>query len=174
MSLKVVVTAAHCLHEKHTRKARADALTVFVGKTNLEGVKELGSLRSSVTTIEAHSDWNASNNNLDADIGIVVLHDTIMPSRFIKPICLWMATNSIDDLVGKTGVIAGWGRTTKESQAFSFEQPNWTQVTVLTQDRCLQSQSNYFEVASRRIFCAFDERGESGPCQGDYGETRIF
>lgn len=173
VSLKVVATAAHCLHGKHERKLKADGLTVFVGKNSLEELKEPGSVRSSVAQIEIHPDWNAINENLDADIAVAVLSTTMTSSKFIKPICLWFSTKSFEDLISTNGVVVGWGVTSRESQVNSFEQPTWTRVKVATQDACSQSSLNYWATASKRTFCAGDEDGVTGPCQGDYGKIKV-
>ncbi|KAG1671571.1 Proclotting enzyme [Nymphon striatum] len=74
---------------------------------------------SMVTEVTNHRDFN-SRTFLN-DIALLRLDSTIQYTDFIKPICLPYNTLPIakKDLTGTKGVIAGWGKVSYESNAFS-------------------------------------------------------
>lgn len=88
----------------------------------------------------------------------------------MKPICLWTSTSSYDDLIGKKGVVAGWGKT--EFDAVSTAQPNWASLPVVSESTCLRSNDAFSALTSSRTFCAGDRNGKTGPCLGDSGKER--
>lgn len=77
-------------------------LTVLSGEPN--------HIQSQVLQFVVHTDWNPNMPKFDADISLAVLVRTIQFNNVVQPICLWTATKSYDDMVGKEGIVAGWGR----------------------------------------------------------------
>lgn len=109
ISTKLIVTAAHCVRSKkesYTRKA--EEATFYIGKHNLESLNgEQNYIVSGVTQLIVHPNWDPNDDKYDADIAVAVLLRKVPFSKFVKPICLWTATNSYQDLVGKKGIVAG-------------------------------------------------------------------
>lgn len=92
-------------------KNRPEESRFYIGRHNLEATRgEVHSIVSDVSQLIIHPEWKTTGNNYDADIAIAVLSRTIEFTKYIKPICLWRATNDYQDLVGKSGVVAGWGK----------------------------------------------------------------
>lgn len=129
---------------------------------------EIGNYVSGVSEFIIHPDWNFSVESYDADIAIAVLSRTITFNKFVKPICLWTSTIGISDLIGKLGLVAGWGKTEKD--AVSTPEPKWTQIPVVAETTCLRSDNSFSALTSERTFCAGDRTGKTGPCNGDSGE----
>lgn len=89
-------------------------------------------------------------------------------TQFIKPICLWTKSPSYNDIVGRNGIIAGWGKT--EFRATTTATPQWTVIPVVNEGTCVRSNKVFSEVTSSRTFCAGNRLGNTGPCAGDSGK----
>lgn len=175
VSTKLVVTAAHCVQNKKEALTRkAEEASFIIGKHNLESLidGEQNFIVSGATEFIVHPDWDFNDDRFDADIAIAVLLRTVTFSKFVKPICLWTSTTSYDDLVGKKGVVAGWGKT--ETKAVSTDEPKWTVISIVSQVTCLRSNPAFIRLTSDRTFCAGDLKDSSGPCTGDSGEKRFL
>lgn len=109
ISPKLVLTAAHCIQSKNNPVKRSpEKASFFIGKYNLESlVGDQNHVTSSATQFIIHPQWNFRDSRYDADIAIAVLLRTVQFSKFIQPICLWTASNSYEDLIGRAGTIAG-------------------------------------------------------------------
>lgn len=160
------MTAAHCINYKKDPTVRkADEASFYIGKHNLESLNgEKHYIISGVSQFILHPDWNFRDDRYDADIAIAVLYRTIIFTKFVKPICLWSQSSNYDDLVGKYGRVAGWGKT--EFNAISTTTPNWTEVPVVDLITCLRSNDAFNQLTSDRTFCAGNRKGGSGPCSG--------
>lgn len=169
VSAKLVVTAAHCIQNKKdpTKRNAADS-TFYLGKHNLDSLREQNVVVAGVTQLIVHPDWRYNDDRFDADIAIAVLLNNVPFSKFIRPICLWTSTNSFNDIVGKNGVIAGWGNT--EEGAISTSSPKWTELPIVDLLSCIRSNSAFNDLTSDRTFCAGKTRDGRGPCNGDSGE----
>jgi secreted trypsin-like serine protease len=168
ISTKLVVTAAHCIQNKNDELVRKpeDSLFYF-GKHNLDSLSEKNYVVSGVNQFFIHPNWDYKNDRYDADIAMVILTKKITFSKFIQPICLWTATNSFEDLIGKSGTVAGWGKT--EFKAISSNAPKYTELSVVKEGTCLRSHTTFSKITSERTFCAGNQDDETGPCTGDSG-----
>lgn len=168
-----MVTAAHCVQAKKESTIRkAEDAFFFLGKHDLEKLSgESNFIWSGVSQLTIHPEWNSNDDRYDADIAIAVLNKNVLFTKFVKPICLWTATTSYTDIIGKTGVVAGWGKT--EIVAISTDRPKWTQIPVVSEVDCVRSNSAFAALTSSRTFCAGVRNGNNGPCNGDSGE-KIF
>lgn len=174
VSARIVVTAAHCIKNKSPdSQARTPDMSLFyLGKYNLENLAgDHYFIVSGVDRFDVHPDWNINDDKYDADIAIAILIRTIGFTKFIKPICLWTGSSSYEDLVGRKGTIAGWGKT--EYSALATDRPKWTEIFIVDTLTCLRSNSAFNSLTSDRTFCAGDRNGSSGPCNGDSGELRV-
>jgi secreted trypsin-like serine protease len=170
ISSKLVITAAHCVWCKKKYFARkAEEATFYLGKHNINLLSEQYNVVSSVVKFVIHPDWNSNDDRYDADIAIAVLTRKISFNKFIIPICLWTSTSNTDDLVGKTGVIAGWGKT--KVNASTSLTPKWAKIQVVDLLTCIRSNDAFNKSTSNRMFCAGNRVEGSGPCNGDSGEN---
>lgn len=173
ISTKLVVTAAHCIQEKHeTRVRKAEEATFYIGKHNIQVISgEQNFIMSGVTQLIVHPDWNTLDDRYDADIAIAVLLVTVQFTKFVRPICLWSSTSSYEDLVGQTAFIAGWGKT--EFSAITSDIPKWAAIPVVKMDTCIRSNYAFSALTSDRTFCAGTRDGYRGPCNGDSGGALV-
>lgn len=170
VSRKVVVTAAHCVRNKgESENRKAEDSTFYFGKYNLESISgDPGSIVSGVTQLIVHPQWNSSNTDqYDSDIAIALLLRTVEFSKFIRPICIWTETKSYSDMVGKEGIVVGWGKT--DLTAISTQRPMWTKLPVVKSLDCVRSDPTFSKLTSDSTFCAGDRTGTTGPCNGDSG-----
>lgn len=171
VSSKVVVTAAHCVHNKDSVAKNPDQAMFYFGKFNLTDLKEKYFSVSGVDQFFVHPDWKVDDNSFDADISVAILTRTISFNAFIKPICLWTTTASFDDIIGKKGTIVGWGKT--EESAVPSEKPKWAAISIVNTVDCLRANAAFNELTSDRTFCAGDRNQMTGPCNGDSGKLKL-
>lgn len=84
---------------------------LFIGKHNLVQWNEEGYEKKGAKTFKVHPDWNPNDVKYDADIALIEMESAVRYSKFIRPICLWNGPVDLAEVVGKTGVVAGWGGT---------------------------------------------------------------
>jgi secreted trypsin-like serine protease len=163
ISSKLAVTSAHCIHSKgESIRKKAEEATFYFGKNNLDSLNSEQNYEiSAVSEFVIHPEWNPNTEQYDADIAIVILTRTIYFTRFVKPICIWTATSTYNDLIGFRGIIAGWGKT--EFNAVSTSVPKWTEIPVVDLETCLRSNSFLNTLTSDRTFCAGNQVGNTGP-----------
>lgn len=189
ISTRLVITAAHCVHNKgSSRPNKAEEATFYLGKYHINKISETHDWMLGVERFEIHEDWDSNDLSYDADIAIAILRQTITFTAYIKAICLWTSTTSYEDLVSKTGIVAGWGRT--EDSADASDRPKFSKVPVVSSDRCLRSDSAFGKLTSDRTFCGGSRlvsrssrkkklielifRTNEGPCNGDSGGGLII
>lgn len=170
-----MVTAAHCIHNKReppSSRRQPDEATFFFGKHNIGSLLEdRNYIQSGASEFHLHPEWRTNDDRFDADIAIVVLARKIIFNKFIKPICMWQASTSFTDIVGKEGIIAGWGKT--EFNAISYSMPKWTKLPVVSNENCLRSHPIFSSLTSERTFCAGVKDSTTGPCNGDSGSAFV-
>ncbi|KAG5681575.1 hypothetical protein PVAND_010994 [Polypedilum vanderplanki] len=171
VSTKIVITAAHCVQDKQTVEIRkASDSTFYIGKYSLNALNEVGYIDSGVTSFHINPQWNPNDRRYDGDLAIAVLSRTVEFADNIRPICIWPQSNSHTDLVGKRGLIAGWGIT--ETGSLS-EKPMFLSLPVVDDAECLRSKPAFAEITSKSNFCVGDKTGRA-PCQGDSGGAFAF
>lgn len=170
IAARIVVTAAHCIQNKFETIRRKEDSTFYLGKYQLVSLFEPNVVVAGVTQLIVHPSWDYNDERFDADIAIAVLLNRVPFSKFIRPICLWRSTSSFTDIVGKSGVIAGWGMT--EFDAVSTMSPKWTKLPVVDTLSCIRSNVVFNRLTSDRTFCAGKTSDGRGPCYGDSGKRR--
>lgn len=56
-----------------------------------------------------HPDWDAFAEKYDADVAILETTTTVEFTLLVRPVCLPSDLESVDELVGTSGNVAGWG-----------------------------------------------------------------
>lgn len=83
-----VLTAAHCVHEKHQKKLNATDVFVLLGHRSLSSRSEPNSKSFTVKNIFIHNSWNPLDVKYDADLAVLTLAKTVEFSPFIQPVCV--------------------------------------------------------------------------------------
>ncbi|TMW46184.1 hypothetical protein DOY81_008736 [Sarcophaga bullata] len=162
LSSRTVLSAGHCFK---INSLAANRLVVYIGHHNLEDFSEQGFVTREIENLIVHPQYNP-NLLADADLAVLHLREPVQFSNFIRPICLWTESTDISYLVGKSGVVAGWGA---DEQGRNFVPvPKKVDTKIVSEGECLRSSSIYQRLTSSRTICA-GNRDETGPCKGDSG-----
>ncbi|CAB3367227.1 Hypothetical predicted protein [Cloeon dipterum] len=156
ISLRHVLTAAHCVYGKHK-------FDLILGSLDQETADE-GSTTISSTKAEYHNLYN--NETLANDIAIIYLPNAVRETDYIKRITL--PTRQQSSKVGQPGTtatIAGWGRTSDASMDVS-QKLKTANLNILPKSECDDAYGEENILSSN--VCAFGDNGDS-TCQGDSG-----
>lgn len=112
-------------------------------------------IQAEILALDIHKDYTYLDNNLSADADIAMLTMT-KPldrfTRFIKPICLWTTYNELNQIVGQSGLVVGWGI---DGNGFlTTTEPKQVKLPIVSQESCKNSHSTFKEITSERTFCA--------------------
>ncbi|XP_043251936.1 serine protease gd-like isoform X1 [Colletes gigas] len=170
-----IITAAHCFQLGNT-SVHVGALSISLGRYELRKWNEEGSVNRHVAEYRLHPDYrprvNAqSRTNSDSDLAVLILRERVEYSATIKPICLWTASTDLDVVVGRSGVVVGWGR--DEFGNSYVQEPRMNVSPIVSQEVCLWSNAEFASITSNRTFCAGLRNG-SGPCNGDSGSGFVM
>jgi secreted trypsin-like serine protease len=163
-----VISAAHCLTDITVNQA-----LVFIGSHDIRMLNDPNSQRHDVAQLIPHPEYAKENKTFsDADIGLINLSKPTMYTNFIKPICLWPTAKVNEDMniVGRKGVVVGWGRDDSGEGAMI---PNAIEMPVVSTADCLHSDISFLKIASSRTICVGEKRGK-GPCYGDSGSGFVM
>lgn len=164
VSAKTVVTAAHCFRTSE-RTYEASEVILFLGRYNILNWMEAGVKAAQVEQIVIHSDYMSKDSSYDADIAVVIMQKAVEFTEFIRPICLWEGSDSLNGVVGQYGTVIGWGR--DGTGNIVTPEPKKINVPVVSEAECLRSSDTYRYITSQRTFCAGGRDGR-GPCNGEY------
>lgn len=173
ISRKLVITAAHCIQEPGESETRKPELSTFyLGKNNIESLfGEAHYVASIAVQFLMHPLWNKGDKLFEHDIATVVLIREIEFNQFVLPICIHKSSNSYTDVIGKTGLVAGWGKT--EFGDISVPSAIYTKIPVVSHEECLKSDRRFFDILSEHSFCAGIKNSDTGPCSGDSGKLHL-
>lgn len=176
ISLKSVLTAAHCMQNKvQEKRLNPSDFEVQLGRHNLSDENELqgnAKVLEPIIIIAMHPDWNPTDNDnyrYDADIALLIAEKAIQPSLYIRPICL-----PDRDLPNINASTVGWVFTGDDEDKVKKE-PRQAQVERVSQEECFLEDHRLEKMTSNRTLCVKAVDGQ--PCSGDSGKivkTVIF
>lgn len=167
VSSKTVITAAHCMIAS-TKTYRTDEVVLNLGRYSLIDWSEVGSVSTNVEQIIIHSDYKKQRDSYDADIAILVMTKRVDFNEFVRPACLWPGPSNIQEIVGKKGVVVGWGKDGTNHEVSNI--PKKVDVPIVDSLTCVQTSEALSQAVSNRTFCAGTLNGD-GPCHGDSGNS---
>lgn len=172
ISSKLIVTAAHCIHEKgdSSRIKNPQDSLFFVGVNDLRG-NEKFSQPIVASHFHIHPKWKTSEIRYDNDIAIVVLSRPVNFNENVRPICIWTKTSNYEDMIERNGIVSGWGLT--EHGMESIATAKFVKIPVIKDGTCLRKDSRLTIFTSENTFCAGKENIKNGPCKGDSGSAFI-
>lgn len=101
-----------------------------------------------------------------------MLQNAIVFNKFVKPICIWKATKSIEDIFDRERFIAGWGKT--EFDAVSTSEPLYVKLPALSGLKCALSHEIFAQITSEKTFCVGIRGSNKSPCRGDSGNKKTI
>lgn len=110
LSLKFVLTAAHCLHEKKSEKPiQIHELIVYFGIWNLSEINDPNVVSDKPFNFIIHEEWNVSSQRYDADIALIQLSKAFDFSLRVKSVEIWWSDDKISPEGQRdVGVAVGW------------------------------------------------------------------
>lgn len=89
ISASHVLTAAHCIQEKHFDVPfGASEIVVLLGWHNISRRVELGSEIRGIEKVNVHPRWNPRDPKYEADLAVLGLDRELQFSELIRPVCL--------------------------------------------------------------------------------------
>lgn len=168
VSLKAVITAAHCVTKKVLdRPVDPDTLVVYLGKYHLYQFSDDGGVQNKqVKDVHIYPGYNSSN--FLGDIAVLILSSSVEYTTFVRPCCLWRFSTSV---VGKEGTVVGWGYDENDRVT---EELKMAKMPVVSHETCIYSYPEFFtRFTSPQTFCAGFRRGTT-VCNGDSGGGMVF
>jgi len=168
-----VATAAHCVHQ-----AKLSQITVHLGEFDTKNTKKvfepMDSQSFRVDHITLHPDFRYMLTQPDRfDIAVLKLDRPVEYQDNIIPICLPTAEN---ELVGKIGVVAGWGKTDNSFGKTGTNILNKVLVPIIENERCRAWHRDKAIAVQlhEEMFCAGHKKGKHDACLGDSGGPLVI
>lgn len=168
-----VATAAHCVHQ-----AKLSQITVHLGEFDTKNTKKvhepLGSESFRVEHITLHPDFRYMLTQPDRfDVAVLKLDHPVEYQDNILPICL---PTQDYDLVGKVGVVAGWGKTDNSFGKTGTNILHKVLVPIIENPRCRSwHRDKAIQVQlHEEMFCAGHKVGKQDACLGDSGGPLVI
>jgi hypothetical protein len=109
VSYRHVLTASHCIQPKDApQEINPDDSYFVFGAHNLVNL-DTSAQKLNIFKFIVHPNWNPRNNKYEGDIAIAKLTSAVQYNKDIRPICLPSLSQNSFDIVGKQGLVAGWG-----------------------------------------------------------------
>uniref|UniRef100_A0A1V1FKK2 Putative serine protease 30 n=1 Tax=Reticulitermes speratus TaxID=60591 RepID=A0A1V1FKK2_9NEOP len=167
---RTIITAAHCVTTRNGEQISPKDFTVFLGRYDLRNHREEGIQQKDVHTIFIHSEFNYTY--FKSDLAMLLLNSSVEFTAQVRPVCLWNPSDtSIQSIIGKDGVVVGWGL---DEYGMTADKLKMIKMPVVAQDTCIRSHINFFSrFTHETTFCAGFINGSS-VCNGDSGGGMVF
>ncbi|XP_058453057.1 uncharacterized protein LOC131431393 [Malaya genurostris] len=160
-----VITAAHCTYpQSRVRPLFASEILVRAGIANIQQLEH--SLQQfSVAEILRHEEYNT--DSLESDIALLKLAGSFEFTDYVKRICYWIGGDGEELIIGKNGMIVGWGKDENEALPDILQHAI---MPIVSRKNCRDSDPVYYPkfLYDRKTFCAGYRNGTSAGL-GDSG-----
>jgi secreted trypsin-like serine protease len=150
LNQKVVITAAHCVHETGFGRVRVGSNYAYQGELHFMAKRYIHPL------YVTHG-----NNWTEFDVALAELNSTLTYSAKMQPIKLPLPNQSYDE--GLTCVVSGWGLT--RLNARSLQQLQTVTVKIVDREKCAGAFED-FAIVDDSMVCGESGRTDrlTGPC----------
>lgn len=166
-----VVTASHCVVDRDSGyEVNARSVSVDFGYVQLFSPSSHGQSHT-VQEIFVHPQFSKESNK--HDVAILSLKTAVKFSNYILPICLGFSKTetTIYDIVGKEGMVVGWGLTENDTDSSDLK---GAKLPVVDYAECLEADHDLFStLIYPGMFCAGSRDG-TNVCNGDSGGGMYF
>lgn len=178
LSENTVVSAMHCFWDRTIQDPYpASMFTVAAGKTKSDfNAEEV--LRVQYFDVEKFTflaDYMDFDGYYFADIALLTLKGSIVYRPHVAPICVdyGLDNDSVDDMSGSIGMLAGWGPT-KPGLDLSPDL-NVIGLPIIERNMCIEESDKSFRpFITKDKFCAGYKDLYIGVCPGDAGGGLVF
>lgn len=161
---ELVVTAAHCVNIKSSDPIDKADIIAYVGRFNIRNWTEEHTQPREIEKVFIHPDYNSET--LYSDLAVLKFKQKIEITPYANPVCLWSGDEVLNTVVGRQGVVFGWGMDGLGNKVTAT--PKLANMPIVSQEECLRSKIDFVFLTSNRTFCAGLRNG-TGPCNGDSG-----
>jgi len=127
---------------------------VALGRFNLRQWRERGTINREVASYTIHPDYTNEDSG-DSDLAILILRTAVEYSLFIKPICLWIGSNNLDEVVNRTGYVVGWGQ--DEFGNPNTAEPRMARVPIVSEVRIFTNRESIFRFSYFFVIRSIDK-----------------
>ncbi|KAJ8956093.1 hypothetical protein NQ318_016546 [Aromia moschata] len=166
-----LLTVAHCVTKQKSQTILPpESLVIYLGKHYLKTWSNPGSIQDrQVEKIIVHPKYSAQS--FSNDLAILKLSSPAKISNYVRPICLWEDSVQLETVIGKQGVVIGWGF---DQTGMISDELSKAYMPVVSQETCIYSFPEFYSrFTSQSTFCAGFQNGTS-VCNGDSGGGIVF
>lgn len=159
-----VITACHCVVNQKR------GVIVDFGRIQLDSSSHEQSLEA--LNIFVHPKYSKNGNK--HDLAVLSLKTAVIVNDYVRPICLEPPRSEtyIHDIVGKKGVVVGWGLTEDDEISTQLKS---AEIPVVDHAECLETDPDLFcSLIYPGMFCAGSIRDGNNVCNGDSGGGMYF
>nr|XP_022901342.1 proclotting enzyme isoform X1 [Onthophagus taurus] len=163
ISLKHILTAAHCTKDGNDRPFASYQLSVRLGDVDLKRTDEPSNPATyRVTQIRRHEKYNRVGYY--NDIAVLLLDRIVQRSKYVIPLCLPPPSLRYETFEGRKSTVVGWGSTYYNGKESSVQRQ--AVIPIWKNDDCNQA---YYQPITSHFVCAGYAEGGIDACQGDSG-----
>ncbi|KAK6621260.1 hypothetical protein RUM43_011566 [Polyplax serrata] len=164
ISRDLVVTAAHCVKFKNFPPVKREDIIAYVGRYDISNWTDENSQPRELSAIFIHPDFDS--DFLHSDLAVLKFSRPIEEAGHVSPACLWQGNHNLSAVVGRKGIVFGWGTNGLGTKVTST--PKLAVMPIVSQEECLRSNMEFLFLTTNRTLCAGFRNG-TGPCSGDSG-----
>ena len=164
-----VVTAAHCVYNRHTRKLFSH-IRVHLGVHDIKsGLREpyVQSIDSKEIVPYPNFNWNT----FDSDLALIKLKWKANITDHVRPVCLPSKQQRRKVTTGAMGVMLGWGLTEGEKPKTELQQ---VYVPVVGHSNCQKAYKRETWPVTSNMLCAGYASNIKDSCKRDSGGGFLF
>ncbi|KAJ8963550.1 hypothetical protein NQ314_005555 [Rhamnusium bicolor] len=146
-----LITVAHCVTRRKSQTTLSPgSLVVYLGRFYLKTWSNPGIQDKHVGKIIVHPKYSAQT--FSNDLAILKLTTPADITDYVRPICLWEEQISLEMVVGKQGIVVGWGF---DENGKVTEELTKAHMPVVSQETCIYSFPDFYSrFTSEHTFCA--------------------
>ena len=164
-----VVTAAHCVYHRQTRKLYSH-IKIHLGVHNIKyGLKDPQVQSTDSMEIVPHP--NFSWRTFDSDLALIKLRWKANMTDHVRPVCLPSRQQRHKVTPGTMGVMLGWGLTDGEKNTTELQQVD---MPVVAHSNCQKAYKSETWPVTSNMLCAGYASNHKDSCKRDSGGGFIF
>lgn len=86
---------------------------------------------------------------------LYVLDNNVLYTNQVRAVCLWNSSDSIEPLIDKRGLLAGWGTDQEEvREKLHTPESRHVNIPIVSHFECLKADPAFRNITSENTFCA--------------------
>lgn len=170
ISPKFLLTVAHCVTKRNSEVVvHPEHLLIYLGKYYLRRWSNPAIQERQVQSIYTHDQYN--HVTMRNDIALLQLLKPAKITDYVRPICIWRGNSRLEDIVGETGVVVGWGFSENGIVTNKLVK---TLMPIAPKEICINNYPGFYKhLISGESYCA-NFQNDTTICNGDSGGGMTF